>query len=95
MKPAENSETLIETPALWQEEWFGMPEFVQPRIKPYAEIVVRFETEKALAEFSEIIGQKLTPKTKGIWHPKLIPGQQSGTHLRYVDESKVPNLCNK
>lgn len=86
---------LFDTPSFWQEEWVGMPEFVQPRVKPYAEITVRFETERDMREFSEIIGQKLTAKTQGIWHPKLIPGRQSGTHLRYVDRSQVPNLCDK
>jgi hypothetical protein len=90
-----DSQSLFDTPSLWQEEWQGMPEFVQPKIKPYAEIIVRFETEAALREFSEIIGQKLTAKTQGIWHPKLIPGQQSGTNLRYVDESAISHLRNQ
>jgi hypothetical protein len=91
-KTMSNAASLFETPSFWQEEWKGMPEIVQPKIKPYAEIIVRFETEDALREFSEIIGQKLTAKTQGIWHPKLIPGQQSGTHLRYVDESAISNI---
>lgn len=51
------------------QEWVGMPEFVQEKKEPFSKIVVRFETEDDLNSFAELIGQKLTPKTKSIWHP--------------------------
>lgn len=66
------------------EEWSGMPEFSQERQKPFSEIKIRFETEQDLQEFAELIGQKLTPKTKSIWHPALERGKHSGK--RWVDE---------
>lgn len=50
-------------------EWVGMPEFVQEEKKPYKELIVRFETEDDYKEFSKLIGQSLTIKTKSIWHP--------------------------
>ena len=53
----------------WAEHWVGMPEFVQEKKEPFATIVVRFETEQDMIEFAALIGQKLTPKTKSIWHP--------------------------
>lgn len=53
----------------WKSEWKGMPEFVQDKQKPFAQITVRFETAEALEEFSKMINQKLTQKTKSIWHP--------------------------
>lgn len=53
----------------WQKEWKDMPEFVQEKKEPYAKIIVRFESEEDLQEFAKIIGQKLTNKTKSIWHP--------------------------
>jgi len=31
---------------------------------------VRFETKEDLEDFANLIGQKLTPKTKSIWHPE-------------------------
>ena len=37
----------------WKQEWKDMPEFIQDKKEPYA----------------KIIGQKLTKKTKSIWHP--------------------------
>lgn len=66
-------------------EWEGMPEFVQEKKEPYSKIIVRFENEKDLKEFADIIGQKLTNKTKSIWHPKLIRGLNS--NKRYKSES--------
>lgn len=66
-----------------EQEWQGMPEFVQEKQKPFAMINVRFETEEDLEEFAKLIGQKLTPKTKSIWHPELKRGINSGK--RYID----------
>lgn len=51
------------------ELWWGMPEFVQGKVEPFSKIIVRFETEQDLQDFAETIGQKLTRKTKSIWHP--------------------------
>lgn len=67
-------------------EWDGMPEFVQEEQKPFSKIIIRFETEEDLNDFSKLIGQKLTSKTKSIWHPKLVRGKHSGK--RYRDENK-------
>lgn len=53
----------------WKSEWQDMPEFVQEQKQPFAQITIRFENEKDLEDFSRIIGQKLTKKTKSIWHP--------------------------
>lgn len=51
-------ETLFDEENLWQKEWKDMPEFVQNKKEPYAQIIVRFENEKDLQEFAKIIGQK-------------------------------------
>lgn len=74
------------------EHWVGMPDFVQEKQEPYAKIIFRFESEEDLQEFAELIGQKLTKKTKSAWHPQLVRGQNSSK--RYVDESQVSDLCN-
>ena len=52
-----------------QDHWVGMPEFVQEKKTEYAKIIIRFDDEESLQEFSSLIGQKLTSKTKSIWHP--------------------------
>ena len=51
------------------EDWQAMPEFVQEKKEPYKVLTVRFETEQDYIEFQELIAQKLTAKTKSIWHP--------------------------
>jgi len=66
------------------DEWKNMPEFVQDKQEPFAKIIVRFDSQEDLDEFSKLIGQKLTPKTKSIWHPQLVRGINSAK--RYVDE---------
>ena len=69
----------------WTQEWKDMPEFVQEKQTPYAKIIFRFESEEALQEFAQLIGQKLTNKTKSAWHPQLVRGINS--NKRWVDES--------
>jgi hypothetical protein len=66
-------------------EWDNMPEFVQEKKEPFSKITIRFETEKDLNEFAQLIGQKLTPKTKSIWHP--YKPHRHGKIIRWVDES--------
>ncbi len=68
----------------WKEEWKDMPEFIQEKKEPYSKIIIRLKTKEDLEEFAELIGQKLTDKTKSIWHPKLERGIDS--YKRYVDE---------
>ena len=76
-----------------EQEWQDMPEFVQKKQRPYAKIVFRFETEEDLKEFNELIGQKLTKKTKSSWHPF----KPHNTYVKryYINESKVSDLRDK
>lgn len=67
-------------------EWQDMPEFIQElKDKPFAEITFRFKNENDLKEFSILIGQKLTIKTKAVWHPEIERGLNA--HKIYIDES--------
>jgi hypothetical protein len=63
------NDTLFDVPAEWENEWVGMPEFVQEKKKPFSQVIVRFETEQDMNSFASIVGQKITPKTKSLWHP--------------------------
>jgi hypothetical protein len=66
-------------------EWVGMPEFNQEQKKPFKEIIVRFDSLQDYEEFQALINQKLTVKTKSIWHPfKSHWGLEKKV---YVDES--------
>ena len=75
----------ITTPIDFEAEWVGMPEFVQDKKKPFAQLICRFETKEDLDAFALLIGQKLTPKTKSIWHP--FRSRWGGIKGRYKDES--------
>lgn len=69
----------------WTREWVGMPEFNQEKIEPFKELTIRFASQSDYDSFSELIGQKLTLKTKSLWHPQLERGQYN--HLRYVEQA--------
>lgn len=68
----------------WQEEWQGMPEFIQEDKQPIQTIVVSFETKEDVQDFAELIGQKLTYKTKSIWFPPK--NRDIVNNKIYVDE---------
>lgn len=60
------------------DEWNGMPEFDNDENdieKAYCRVIVSFESEVFLQDFARLIDQKLTDKTKSIWHPKKQKGE--------------------
>jgi ADP-glucose pyrophosphorylase len=65
-------------------EWVDMPEFVQDKKEPFMKIIVRFESEQDLKDFSKLIGQKLTKKTKSIWFP--FKSHWGGIKKVWIDE---------
>lgn len=67
----------------WKQTWKDMPEFVQNKQEPFAKIIFRFATAEDLQEFSTLIGQKLTGKTKSAWYPEGLRGTNS--NKRYFD----------
>jgi hypothetical protein len=64
-------------------EWKDMPEFIQEKQEPFSKIIIRCETEEDLQELAKLLGQKLTPKTKSIWHP--YKPHKSDKHYRWKD----------
>jgi hypothetical protein len=66
-------------------EWKNMPEFIQEKQEPYSKIIIRFETKENLEQFSKLINQKLTKKTKSIWFP--FKSHWGLEKKRWVDES--------
>ena len=67
------------------DEWKDMPEFIQENTEEsFSKIVVRFRTEEDLQKFAELIGQKLTGKTKSIWYP--YKSHWSESIMRWIDE---------
>lgn len=52
------------------DEWEGMPEFSHEDQTAWKSVVVHFNDQASMEEFSEIVGQPITEKTKSIWHPR-------------------------
>ena len=65
------------------EHWKGMPEFVQEKQEAFKKLIVRFNSQEDVDAFAELIGQKITPKTKSLWFPALVRGLNTGK--RYID----------
>lgn len=67
------------------EHWRDMPEFHQEHKLGIKTLFVHFNSEADMQEFSELVGQTITMKTKYIWYPKQeeFPASQ----YKYSDES--------
>ncbi len=50
-------------------EWKGMPE-IGDTIRGVRMLIVHFETQQDVDNFSDFIGQKIGEKTKYIWYPQ-------------------------
>lgn len=72
--------------SIYKEEWKDMPEFTQNRLVPYAQIIFRFSSKEDLENFSELIGQKLTKKTKSAWFP--FRSHWGSNNTRWIDEEQ-------
>ena len=70
-----------------REEWRGMPEFVQEKQQPYAQIIVRIASKEDLDAFADKMEQYLTSKTKSIWFPARSHWSGIGGRVRWRDES--------
>ena len=61
-----------------------MPEYKQENNPPYKRIIVSFRNKEDYDEFSQLISQNLTDKTKSIWHPKL--DREANMLTRWIEE---------
>jgi hypothetical protein len=81
----EHQETLINVDPLWKEHWNEMPEFVMGDESPQRTIRVHFRNNEDVQQFAKLLGQKISDKTKSVWHPAAQNRITSDKH--YVDES--------
>jgi hypothetical protein len=54
----------------WEDEWQGMPEFVQKDLTPFKTLYVHFEKKEDIDSFAKLIGQRVTVETKYVWFPE-------------------------
>lgn len=60
-----------EIPHLIKQEWKGMPEFETQDMTPDNQLIISFRNQQDRQKFASILGQRLTPKTKSVWFPKV------------------------
>ena len=79
MKPQQR---LFDDQEPWEEEWVGMPEYIQKDKGAVHRIMVNFETEEDMLRFSDLVGHKIGYKTKAIFYPPTKTEKKI-----YIDES--------
>jgi hypothetical protein len=72
-------------------EWKGMPEFKQPDKTAYRQIIVSFEDEEGVEEFSRLVKQSLTKKTKSIWFPDRLTNHVSDLFYYDAENDEHPD----
>jgi hypothetical protein len=68
-----------------EDEWSGMPEFVQGDKLAKRTILVHFYNEDDVQEFASLIEQNITDKTKYVYYPRV--EKNDLISIRYQDES--------
>jgi hypothetical protein len=68
----------------YEAHWQGMPEFEQDDLTAAHSVKVHFGSLEDLQAFAELVGQKLTEKTRSIWYPEA---QKIDMTDIYVNES--------
>lgn len=71
----------------WTKEWMNMPEFVQEDLTPYKTLSVYFLKDEDVKKFSNLVGQKITEKTKALWYPKK--EKNTYANKRYVTKDII------
>lgn len=69
----ENIQSLFEkedVPFAWEKEWNGMPEYKMDDKTPVQQIIISFKSYEDAKKFGELLGQKVSKKTKSLWYPK-------------------------
>jgi hypothetical protein len=54
----------------FEKEWLEMPEYIHEDKTAERSIIVNFKTQDDVKKFSELIGQKITDKTRFIYYPE-------------------------
>ena len=77
-----NQLALFEKGEAWENEWKGMPEFVQDDLSPWKTLLVHFENRRDMDRFSGLVKQRIGEKTQSIWYPQAEIGRYA--NKRYV-----------
>lgn len=73
--------------SVWLEQWKGMPAYTSNDLKPIKQLIMNFDSEEAVTAFAELIGQKLTMKTKSVFYPEK--KRDDNALNRWIDENDL------
>ena len=79
----------------WKEDWKDMPEFKNDDLTSWKSIIVHFENENDLKNFSKLLGQKLTYKTRSIWFPEAEIGRMDKIYITDNDNKYSEEELNQ
>jgi hypothetical protein len=82
----DGQQNLFDVNENWQDDWKGMPEYIQKEQEPFHTIHVHFNDAEAIANFGEAVKQKVGQSTKFMWFPEI--KLRRVAHLRYVSEGQ-------
>ena len=81
-------EQLFDNPAKWTEHWAGMPSYEHKDLRPLQTILVHLRNESDRELFQNLIGQKITSKTKYIWCPQVTIESNAGRSFLSIDDNE-------
>jgi len=76
-------DTLTPDLTMPEDEYKGMPNYESNSLGAYKQIIVSFQNDEDIKEFSKLIKQNITLKTKSIWYPKV--EKESTKDISYQD----------
>jgi hypothetical protein len=74
---------------IWEKQWKGMPEFHHEDLTPYRSVQIHFRNIQDMQEFSKLINQKITEKTKFLWFPKDNLKRIDSLNQQYISKEQV------
>ena len=72
----------------WFDIWRGMPEYLHKDLTPYKQVLVSFRSPADFDRFSDVLGQRVGPRTRSIWFPEAEILHE--IDWRYADEDDLP-----
>lgn len=73
--------------AKWREHWVNMPEYIQEDNPTHRTITMKFRSKEDYDDFAKRIDQKITDKSKAIWHPAL--SVVANRYMRWVQDERT------
>jgi hypothetical protein len=73
---------LFDSPPSWADIWKAMPEYRQQDLTPWQTVYVHFRNEADRQAFADLIGQKVTDRTKFVWYPPAEIGRYADKRFR-------------